>query len=117
MRCTAKPSSDSRSCAIRNGESSSVSATRVTSLCARTPYSTHQRPRGSVKRALAITFDGVMLSAGVPSSDAPSSGFDALGDRAAREARRRRQRQHAAAASAIGASRRQLDAGDRGRRA
>ena len=40
-----------------------------TSVCVRTPYSTHQRPRGSVKRAAATTFNGVMLSAGVSSSD------------------------------------------------
>ena len=43
-RCTVKPSSESRSCAMRNGEVSSVGVTRVTSVCVRTPYSAHQRP-------------------------------------------------------------------------
>jgi hypothetical protein len=31
---------------------------RVTSVCARTPYSTHQRARGSVNRAAARTLTG-----------------------------------------------------------
>ena len=48
---------------------------RVTSVCVRTPYSTHQRPAGSVNLAEASTLTGVMLSAGSPSSALPSSGL------------------------------------------
>ena len=96
-RCTVNPSSDSRSCAMRNGELSSVGVTRVTSVCVRTPYSTHQRPRGSVNRAAASTLTGVMLSAGVAVERAAVQRIDAARDRAAREGAGRAQRQHARA--------------------
>ena len=74
-RCTLKPASDCRSCAIRNGESSNVSATRVTSAWVRRPYSAHHRPLDLVKRALTTSFAGVMLSNGVPANELLSSGL------------------------------------------
>ena len=69
------PARPSRSCGIRYGEPTSVSATRVTSACVRTPYSTHHRSRASLNRTPSMALSGEMLSWGVPASDAPVSGF------------------------------------------